>query len=36
MKKKLVRGPNPQLSFNLPLSTRQTDSVLSDDGESDV
>ena len=34
-KKKLVRGSNPHLSFNRPLPTRQTDSVMSDDGESD-
>ena len=33
-KKKLVRGSNPHLSFNRPLSTRQADSVMSDDGES--
>jgi hypothetical protein len=41
--KKLVRGSNPHLSFNRPLPTRQTDriildvtdSVMSDDGESD-
>ena len=33
--KKLVRGSNPHLSFNHPLPTRQTDSVMSDDGESD-
>ena len=30
-----VRGSNPHLSFNSPLPTRQTDSVMSDDGESD-
>ena len=34
-KKKLVRGSNPHLSFNRPLPTRQTDSAMSDDGESD-
>ena len=34
-KKKLVRCSNPHLSFNRPLPTRQTDSVMSDDGESD-
>ena len=34
-KEKLVRGSNPHLSFNRPLPTRQTDSVMSDDGESD-
>jgi len=34
-KKKLVRGSNPHLSFNRPLPTRQPDSVMSDDGESD-
>jgi len=34
-KKKLARGSNPHLSFNRPLPTRQTDSVMSDDGESD-
>ena len=34
-KKKLVRGSNPYLSFNRPSPTRQTDSVMSDDGESD-
>jgi len=34
-KKKLVRGSNPHLSFNRPLPTRQTDSVMSDDAESD-
>ena len=34
-KKKLVSGSNPHLSFNRPLPTRQTDSVMSDDGESD-
>ena len=34
-KKKLVRGSNPHLSFNRPLPTTQTDSVTSDDGESD-
>jgi len=34
-KKKLVRGSNPHFSFNRPLPTRQTDSVTSDDGESD-
>ena len=34
-KKKLVRGSNPHLPFNCPLPTRQTDSVMSDDGESD-
>ena len=34
-KKKLVRGSNPHLSFNRPLPTRQTDSVMSDDGEPD-
>ena len=34
-KKKLVRGSNPHLSFNRPLPTRQTDSVMSDDGKSD-
>jgi len=33
--KKSVRGSNPHLSFNRPLPTRQTDSVISDDGESD-
>jgi len=35
MKKKLVRGSNTHLSFNGPLLTRQTDSVMSDDGKSD-
>ena len=35
MKNKLVRGSNLHLSFNRPLPTRQTDSVMSDDGESD-
>ena len=34
-KKKLVRGSNLHLSFNRPLPTRQTDSVMSDGGESD-
>jgi len=34
-KKKSVRGSNPHLSFNRPLPTRQTDSVMSDGGESD-
>jgi len=34
-KKKLVRGSNPHFSFNRPLPTRQTDSVMSDDGETD-
>jgi len=34
-KTKLVRGSNPHLSFKRPLPTRQTDSVMSDDGESD-
>ena len=34
-KKKLVLGSNPHFSFNRPLPTRQTDSVMSDDGESD-
>ena len=34
-RKKLVRGSNPHLSFNRPLPTRQTDSVMSDDGEYD-
>jgi len=34
-KKKLVRGSNLHLSFNRPLPTKQTDSVMSDDGESD-
>ena len=34
-KKKLVRGSNPHLSFNRPFPTRQTDSVMSDDGGSD-
>jgi len=34
-KKKLVRGSNPQLSFNSSLPTRHTDSVMNDDGESD-
>ena len=34
-KKELVRGFNPHLSFNRPMPTRQTDSVISDDGESD-
>jgi len=33
-KKKLVRGSNPHFSFNRPLPTRQTDSVMSDDDES--
>ena len=33
--KKLVRGSNPHLSFNRPFPKRQTDSVMSDDGESD-
>jgi len=33
--KKLVRGSNPHLPFNRSLPTRQTDSVMSDDGESD-
>jgi len=32
---KLVLGSNPHLSFNRLLPTRQTDSVMSDDGESD-
>ena len=35
MKKKLVRGSNPHLSFNRPLSARQTDSFMNDDGDSD-
>ena len=34
-RKKLVRGSNLHLSFNRPLPTRQTDSVMSDDSESD-
>ena len=34
-KRKLVRGSNPYISFNRPLATRQTDSVMSDDGEFD-
>jgi len=34
-KKKLVRGSNLHLFFNRPLPTRQTDSVVSDDGKSD-
>ena len=34
-RKMLVRGSNPHRSFNRPLPTRQTDSVMSDDGESD-
>ena len=34
-RKKLARGSNLHLSFNRPLPTRQTDSVMSDDGESD-
>ena len=34
-KKKLVRGSNPQLSFNRPFPTMQTNSIMSDDGESD-
>ena len=34
-RKKLVCGSNPHLSFNRPLPTRQTDSVMSNDGESD-
>jgi len=34
-RKKLIRGSHPHLSFNRPLPTRQTDSVMSDDGESD-
>ena len=34
-RKKLVRGSNPHLSFNRPLPTGQTDSVMSDDSESD-
>jgi len=34
-RKKLVRCSNPHFSFNRPLPTRQTDSVMSDDGESD-
>jgi len=34
-RKMLVRGSNPHLSFNRPLPTGQTDSVMSDDGESD-
>jgi len=34
-KKKLVLGSNPHLSFNRPLPTRQTDSVMSDGDESD-
>jgi len=34
-KKKLVRLSNPHLSFNRPLPTRQIDSVMSDDGESE-
>jgi len=33
--KKLVCAFNPHLSFSRPLPTRQTDSVMSDDGESD-
>jgi len=33
--KKSLHGSNPHLSFNRPLPTRQTDSVMSDDGESD-
>ena len=34
-KKKLACGSNPHLSSNRPLPTRQIDSVMSDDGESD-
>jgi hypothetical protein len=34
-RKKKVLGSSPHLSFNHPLPTRQTDSVMSDDGESD-
>ena len=34
-KEKLVRGSNPHFFFNRPLPTRQTDSVMSDDGKSD-
>jgi len=34
-RKKLVHGSNPHLSFNCPLPTRQTDSIMSDDGESE-
>ena len=34
-KRKLVHGSNPHLSFNRPLPTSKTDSVMSDDGESD-
>ena len=34
-KKKLVRGSNSHLSFNRPLPTRQTELIMSDDGESD-
>jgi len=33
--KNLVRGSNPQISFNRHLPTRETDSVMSDEGESD-
>jgi len=35
MKITLIRGSNPHLSFNRPFPTRQTDSVMSDDGKSD-
>ena len=31
----LVPGSKPHLSFNRPLPTKQTDSVMSDDNESD-
>jgi len=34
-KKKLVHGSDLHLSFNHPLHTRQTDSVMSDVGKSD-
>ena len=33
--KRLFRGSYLHLSFNRPLATRQTESVMSDDGESD-
>ena len=34
-RKNLVCGSNPHLSFNCPLPTRQSDSVMSDDDEFD-
>jgi len=33
--KKLVCGSNPHLSFNRPLLTRQTDSIMSAEGETE-